>query len=278
MDPRKQLGQALKRRRKHSGMSGEQLAHSLGTTQSKVSRTENGVFRPDLDVVRRWLEITATGPAEAEQILKLADDAATEIAEYRDIFRGSLANSQRALISQDANARRILHFQPFQIPGPMQTEAYARNALLASRMDETGLEEAVEARLLRGTKLMESGSPAYHVIITEPALYYRPMGVTKPDQINAWRKVVLFCQAPGVTVQVIPTDAEFRQAPMCAFVMTYFRDPVDQTIVQVELPAIELTFGTEADIERFEQTWSSMIESALDPKRSKQFLHQLANS
>lgn len=278
MDPRKQLGQALKRRRKRAAMSGEQLASLLGTTQSKVSRTENGVFRPDLDVVRRWLEITATGPAETEQILKLADAAATEIAEYRDIFRGSLANSQRALISQDASARRILHFQPFQIPGPMQTEAYARNALLASRVDETGLEEAVEARLLRGTKLMESGSPTYHVILTEPALHYRPMGVTKPDQISAWRKIALFCQAPGVIVQVIPIDAEFRQAPMCAFVMTYFRDPIDQTIVQVELPAIELTFGTQADIERFERTWSSMIESALNPQRSKQFLHQLANS
>ena len=276
MDARKQLGQALKRRRKHSGMSGEQLANLLETTQSKVSRTENGVFRPDLNVVRRWLEITATGPAETEQILKLADTAATEIAEYRDIFRGSLANSQRALIAQDANANRILHFQPFQIPGPMQTEAYARNALLAARTDEAGLDEAVEARLLRGAKLMESDSPAYHVLVTEPALYYRPMGVTKLDQVTAWRKIILFCQAPRVTVQVIPIDAEFRQAPMCAFVLTYFRDPVDQTIVQVELPAVELTFGTLADIERFEYTWSCMTESALDPKRSKQLLQRLA--
>jgi transcriptional regulator with XRE-family HTH domain len=273
MRPRERLGRELRNRRVLAGLSGPQLADLIGVTQSKVSRTETAKFRPDIHVIRRWLDMTDTAAADKERILALAEDAATEIAEYRTIFRGSLLTGQQALIQQDAAAQRVRHFQPFQIPGPLQTPSYARNALLAGRMqDETGLDEAIAARMQRGDRLLQPDAPAYHAIMTEPALHYRPWGVTDKDQLEAWRKVVDFSSAPTVTIQVIPTNAPFRQAPMCAFVFTEFRDPADHAIVQIELPAVEMTFSGAADLEAFEKTWHSMAEAALDPKSSSKLL------
>ena len=48
----------LRALRLRAGLSGEQLAERIGTSQSRVSRTETARYRADLDMVRRWLDAT----------------------------------------------------------------------------------------------------------------------------------------------------------------------------------------------------------------------------
>lgn len=253
-------------------MSGPELARAIGITQSKLSRTETAKFRPDLEVVRRWLEATRTRAAERRRILALAEEAATQISEYQTLFRRTLLTKQRSLLAQQAAAERIRHFQPFQIPGPMQTPRHARFALLSIRLQQKGLEEAVEARMERGRRLKAPGAPHFHVIITEPALRYRFWGAGEEDQAETWRNILEFCRVPTAVVQIIPDGAAYHQAPMCAFVITEFRDPAAAKIVQVELPAAEMTFSGAADLEAYERTWNAMAEVALDPDASAKLL------
>jgi transcriptional regulator with XRE-family HTH domain len=277
--PRERLGKELRTCRLLAGLSGPQLAELIGVTQSKISRTETAKYRPDIGVIRRWLDATQMSGETRERILALAEDAATEIAEYRTVFRGSLLKAQQDLIQQDAAARSIRHFQPFQIPGPMHTEFFARNALLSTRMhDEVGLEEAIRARLQRGHRLRRGDAPEYHAVLTEAALHYRPWGVTDRDQREAWKRLLTFCAAPSVTIQIIRTTAGFRQAPMCAFVYTEFRDPTLGAIVQVELPAVTMTFSGSMDLEAFERTWHAMVDVALTPDESAKLLKSLSRS
>jgi transcriptional regulator with XRE-family HTH domain len=276
MRPREQLGRELRSRRLLAGFSGPHLAEIIGTTQSKISRTETAKFRPDIDMVQRWIDATGTESDDQRRILRLAEEATTEVAEYRTLFRGSLLTGQTSLIGQDQAAASIRHFQPFQIPGPLHTPQYARNALLAGRMDdETGLEEAVMARLERGINLTRPGSSSYHVILTEPALLYRPWGVTDDDQRGAWARVLEYSEAASIEIQVVPLIQAFRQAPMCAFVATAFRDPTRCAIVQVELPAVEMTFSGSADLEAFDRTWNCMLEVALSPEKSRNAIQSL---
>ena len=273
--PRERLGRELRQRRVLAGLSGPDLARAIGITQSKLSRTETAKFRPDLAVVRRWLEATGTGPAERERILALAEEAATQIAEYQTLFRRTLVTKQRSLLAQEAQAERIRNFQPFQIPGPMQTPRYARVAMLSIRMQQTGLEEAVAARMERGRRLRSAGAPHFHVIVTEPALRYRFWGTGDEDQAETWRNMLEFCRVPTAVVQVIPDGTAYHQAPMCAFVITEFRDPAAAKIVQVELPAAEMTFSGAADLEAYERTWNAMADVALDPEASAKLLRGL---
>src|SRR2546430_1016557 len=169
--PRERLGRELRSLRVLAGLTGPQLAELLDITQSRVSRLETAEYRVDLGVVRRWLEITNADESTRTRILALAREAATEVAEYRSIFRGSLFNAQAALIQQEAEAQRLRHFQPYQIPGPFQTVAYARVALQSGRVqDLAGLDEAVAARIERGERLREPDAPVYHAVLTELAL------------------------------------------------------------------------------------------------------------
>ncbi len=271
--PRERLGRELRSLRVLAGLTGPQLAEAMDVSQSRVSRLETAKFRVDLDIVRRWLDVTNVDEPTRTRILALAREAATEVAEYRSIFRGSLFNAQQALIQQEAEARRLRHFQPYQIPGPFQTAAYARVALQSGRVqDLAGLDEAVAARMQRGERLREPGAPEYHAVLTELALRYRPVDTTDKDREEAWLRLLDFAELPNVTVQVIPADAPMRQAAMCAFLITEFRDPMESTIVQVELPAVEMTFTGADDLAAFETAWQRMVDAALDPQESRQFL------
>jgi transcriptional regulator with XRE-family HTH domain len=255
-------------------MSGEQLADQIGTSQSRVSRTETARYRADLDMVRRWLDATGADDEARSTVLGLADEALVEVAAYRSIFRGSIATEQQARIDQDAAATRLRHFQPFMIPGPFHTERYARAALLAARVaDETGIEEAVAARLERGERLRRDGAPEYHVIMTELALRWRPVDATADDHADAIREVLAAATAPSITVQVVTAGTPTRRAPMCAFLITQFLpESAEPTIVQVELPAVEMTFVGVDDVAAFESVWQQMAEAALSPQDSAKFI------
>ena len=115
-----------------------------------------------------------------------------------------MATAQQALVRQEGSAACVRYFQPFMIPGPLQTARFARSALLAARVaDETGIDEAVAARLERGDRLRRTGEPRYHVILTELALRWRPLDVTPEDHIDALRAVQAVAEEQAVTVQVI---------------------------------------------------------------------------
>jgi transcriptional regulator with XRE-family HTH domain len=260
--------------RLRAGLSGEQLAERIGATQSRVSRTETARYRAGLDMVRRWLDATGADEETSARLLDLADDALVEVASYRSIFRGSLAVEQQARIRQDAAATRLRHFQPFMIPGPLHTATYARAALLAARVaDETGIDEAVAARLQRGKRLRRKGAPGYHVILTELALRWRPLGATPDDHAEAAEAVLTAARSRSITVQVIPADTPTGRAPMCAFLITEFPAQTSEpTIVQVELPAVEMTFMGVEDVRAFESVWDQMADAALSPQESMKFV------
>ena len=274
--PRERLGQELRSLRVLAGLTGSQLADVLGLSQSRVSRMETARFRAGLAEVEGWLDATGADDLTRRRVLALAAEAATEVAEYRSIFRGSLFTAQKALLGQDAVAELIRHFQPFQIPGPFQTAAYARVALQAGRVtDLSGLDEAVEARLERGERLRRPGAPAYQVVLTELALRYRPAGTSDADRGEAYRRLLDLAEVPNISVRVIPADAPMRQAPMCAFAITQFRDPADPVIVQVELPAVEMTFSGAEDLAAFEIAWQRMADAAHDPQQSRELIADL---
>jgi transcriptional regulator with XRE-family HTH domain len=259
-----------------AGLTGPQLAERMGVSQSRISRLETAKFRVDLGVVGRWLDATGADEPTRARVMALAGEAATEIAEYRSIFRGSLFNAQQARLDVEAAAARLRHFQPFQIPGPLQTPAYARVALQAGRVgDLAGLDEAVAAWMRRGERLRRPGGPDYHVILTEPALHYRPVGVGDADRDRALRKLLEASEWPTVTLQIVPMDAPMRQAPMCAFLITEFRDPAEPAVAQVELPAVELTFSGADDLGAFETAWQRMLDAALDPQQSRKLITAL---
>ncbi|MBM0201764.1 helix-turn-helix domain-containing protein [Micromonospora sp. STR1s_5] len=271
--PREALGKELRALRVQAGLTGTELAALIGVTQVRVSRVETARFRPDPGEVDRWLTATGANKATQQRIRQMTASAVTEVTSYRAIFRGSLLNAQQALLRQDAKAQRIRHFQPFMVPGMFHTAAYARAALLAVRTTEEGVDEAVDARLERGRRLRSSGAPEYHAIVTEAALRWQPLSFRPADRDEVWRQMLAGSEPPNITVQVIPTDTPMRQAPMCAFMITSFRTETQEpTLVQVELPAVEMSFSGSDDVAAYETVWQRMADAALSPQESAELI------
>jgi Domain of unknown function (DUF5753) len=250
------------------------MARHLGLSQPKVSRLETGAFRPDIAVVRAWLALTRAEDDVRDRLLALTEAAQTDATGWREIYRGSIAAGQQKLLRQDAAARRIRHFQPFQIPGPFQTAEYARVAIMATRFaGEVDIEQAVALRLERGRRMRAPNAPEYHAIVTEMALRFTPKNAGPNPRIGVWRELLARAQTPTMTIQVIPADAPMRQAPMCAFIISDFRAGTGEpTVVDVELPAMEITTSRPEDVTAYEAAWRRMQEAALNPQDSHAFI------
>jgi hypothetical protein len=253
------------------------MGRRLGLSQAKVSRMETGAYRPDIDVVRAWLEIVGPEDSVRERLLALTEAAQTDAVGWREFYRGSVTAGQRKLLRQDAAASRIRHFQPFQVPGPFQTAEYARQAILATRLgDEDDIDEAVALRLERGRRLRAPGAPEYHAIITEAALRFRPRSVDAAAHRGVLREILASGEVPNVTVQVIPLDATPDLAPMSAFIISDFRaDTGEPAVVDVELHVMEVTTSRPDDVDGYEKVWRQMRNAALDPEESLAFIARL---
>lgn len=275
--PRERLGRELRAQRLKADLTGSQLAELIGASQSKVSRTELAKFRAPMEMVQKWLNATGADAATRERILEVASQAVVEVESYQNIFRGSLVTGQRIALQQEIASARIRHFQPFMIPGLLQSPEYARAALIAARVaGEADIDEAVETRMERGRRIQRPGASTYHVIMTEAALRWIPMGVPRSARVEAWETVLSGVTPRHITMQVIPLDTPMAQAPLCGFVLTEFRPETDEVaIAQVELPPVDMTFSGPTDLEAFEVVWDRMVEAALSPRESTQYLRRL---
>jgi transcriptional regulator with XRE-family HTH domain len=271
------LGTRLKALRVNAGLSSEALAERIGISQSRVSRTELAKFKIRLDTVHRWLDATGADEQTRAEILALAEQTLVRMESYRSIFRGSIATGQRIALEQEEASARIRHFQPFMIPGLLQSERYAAAVLRSGRDEgETGLAEAVATRMERGQRIRTPGAAPYHVVVMEQALRWVPAGVQDTDLRQAWRHLLTAAKAPTITVQLIPAGTAMSKAPLCGFVLTDFRADLDEPpIAQVELPAVDLTFSGDRDVAAFERTWQAMLDAALTPRQTVTYLNRM---
>ena len=75
--PKYDLGNRIKRLRKELGISQKELAERIGVSNSRVSNWEQGINRPDADILSRLCSALQTSPSLLLGI-KLTKDELTE--------------------------------------------------------------------------------------------------------------------------------------------------------------------------------------------------------
>jgi transcriptional regulator with XRE-family HTH domain len=269
---RARLGAELRRLRMRRGLSGTQLAEMLEWSQSKVSRLETAERAAAVADVIAWLEAVEADGSVRDELLMLAESVQRQATGLRALHRGMLARRQAELGEMDAQATLVRQFQPLLVPGVFHTEDYARACISAANLTgERDVEAAVAKRLERGRRLVSSPGPAYHAVVCEQALRWRPGG-GHDDLAEVWRCVVNATRRPNITVQVIPLGARMNALPQCAFTLWYWTDSDEPPLALVETPAAEVTFTGSADMAVFELVWQRMLDSALSPKDSARWL------
>lgn len=271
---RARLGQELRRLRSLAGLSGDQLATRVGISQAKVSRIETNVTaRPAMDVIARWLDVVEAKAEDRDRVMALAEAVVTDISSWQAIHRGSLEDRQRQLLELDELASNIRHFQPFMVPGPIQTAEYAHAVIESTRFSAgTDVDEAVAMRMKRGSRMRDDqDGPNYHVVVTEAATRWVPQGNTHLRQAQL-EHLLLTAKAPRISLQVILNDAAMEMPPMTGFVWVTYKDPDQAAVVRVETPTVGLALGGSDDLATYAEIWHRMLRAAMSPEESLDWL------
>src|ERR1700754_2803841 len=146
----RELGAELRKRREAAGVTTAKVADETGWDRTKVSRIETGHY--DLSTVDMIFYLGACGiyRGQAMDIVKLCHTAVENQGYWLSPKGEWLEDSISSLIYHEFTAGRTVSYEPFVVPGLLQTRAYAREWITrsASHMSRS-IDEAADIRTQR---------------------------------------------------------------------------------------------------------------------------------
>lgn len=254
---RVQFGNQLRRARQEAGMTGKQLAGSLGWAASKVSRLENGRQTATSEDVRAWARGVAAPAVIQEELLAGLYALRIEYEGWqRRVRRGHAALQTRAQ-QMIERAAVIRVFQPALIPGLLQTPAYARSVLHASIVLNEGnndVEEAVRARLAWQHVLYGAGRQ-FHFLLTDGALARQVASAAVHRE--ALDRLRSLARLDSVDLAVVRSETAPAYLPGHGFWVC------DDTLVQIETLTGSVNLREPDDVQVYVKVFDSVAEIAL---------------
>ncbi|QNS06358.1 helix-turn-helix domain-containing protein [Streptomyces xanthii] len=211
------FGLELKRRREDAGLTQVELGLRVFVSGGYIGQFEQAIRKPQLDVAQRIDEALQTDGIFERMWRQLIDDR-----RYAEYFAAAAELERLATVLCD--------FEPFVIPGLLQTAEYARAITLASNpfAPEGHIEEIVAARLERAQLLRGETRPLYWAILHETALRV-PVG-GPAVMARQLRQLTMLSRERHALVLVLPYTAgahaqmgkslrlmEFADAPPTAY-------------------------------------------------------------
>ncbi|MGH3067704.1 MAG: helix-turn-helix domain-containing protein [Streptosporangiaceae bacterium] len=174
---RRRLGYELRQHREAAGKTGEDVAASLGWSDSKVSRIETGRIAVTWGDVSDMLDLYGvTDPRVRDPLISLAREARQQ--GWWHPYASILGRPYATYIGLESAAESLRVFEPLTVPGQLQTEPYAR-AIIRTSTRELGpdeVEQRVEVRLRRQDVIFKSEDPLRLSVVLDEAALRREVG------------------------------------------------------------------------------------------------------
>jgi transcriptional regulator with XRE-family HTH domain len=276
----RRLAAELRRLRERTGLTGEEVAHRLGWSGSKVSRIELhriGVKPSDL---RELLGLYQVDETHREELLALG--AESKQRNWLEVVTGSFPPENAAYFHAEAEAASIWNWEPQVVPGLLQTPEYAR-ALMQLWLamfpgPQREADRRLEARLVRQQLLTRDPPLELSVVIDESVLHRR---------FGAWevmhRQLERLAEAselPNVEVRIHRLDGDDPPLPTGAFAYMQFppvHDVPMNDIVSVE--HLEGSYYMEEDEQtfRYRAAFEYLVRKSLDTEQSRALIRAAAH-
>ena len=203
--------------RVRSGMSLAALSQRSLLSKSRLSRVESGREPEIIDLDVESL-VAALDPAaeEAQQLRVQHRITGLSPESYRYIDHQGVDLKQLEILERERNATAVRVFEPFVIPGLLQTPAYAHALFIKLGIPWNDVEPTVRARLRRQELLADAGRQ-FRLIIGEVALYSAPGSLAV--QIQQLDHILTAVGRANVKIGVLPTRAGMPVSAATAFTM-----------------------------------------------------------
>jgi transcriptional regulator with XRE-family HTH domain len=275
---RRRLATELRRLREHLDLTGEEVADRLGWSAAKISRIETAKTGARPTDVRKLLELYGVEEGHRDELLTLAREA--ERKGWWEAYSDALSQKYYAFIGLEAEAESAKHWETQVIPGLFQTEAYARETVLAVQTIATippgQIKSRTEARLLRQQVLTRDRPLELSVVLDESVLHRR-FG-DKAVMRAQLDRLVDTAQLPNVTLRVLPLNG--RQLGVSSFTLLRFSPLYDMTlrdVVFIEQLTSGFYFEEELDTYRYALAFDQLATAALDETRSIERIKRISD-
>lgn len=266
------LAVELRRLREAAGLSAREAAALLGVSAPQVSQIETGLAGVSEKRLRRLAGHYAC-PDEAfvDALVAMATDRTRG---WWEEYRGLLPTPFLDLAELEHHATSLREVQFLYIPGPLQTEDYAR-AVFAYRVPELPHEE-LEARVrhrMQRKAVLEGPSPTpYEAVVHEAAL--RIMVNDRPTSRAQLTHLLEISASEHVTLRIIPFDLEGFAGAGSA--MTHAGGPVPKldTVVR-DGPHGAAFIDSETQLAAFRTLFHRVEAVSLAPERSRDLIGKL---
>ncbi|MGW6736137.1 helix-turn-helix domain-containing protein [Streptomyces sp. NPDC055013] len=267
------LGAELRRLRDAAGLTGREAAALLGVSSTQINQIESGLS----GVSEKRLRRLATNYACTDEglISALVAMAANRAKGWWEEYRGALPTPFLDLAELEHHATSLREVQFLYVPGPLQTESYARS-IFSDRIPELPREELdlrVQHRMQRKAILEGSTPTTYEAVIHEAALRIR-IG-DRPASRAQLDALLSISEADHVAVRVIPFDLDGFGGSWAAMMLAGGAVPRLDTAVR-DAPHATAFIDSEAQLAVLRTLFRRVEAASLGPERSRDLIHRLA--
>jgi len=243
-----------------------EVAEALDWSPSKMLRIENGsigISTTDLRALLAYYEVTST--ALIGMLERWAKDSRHPVSSpYTDVLEPEMAKYLRF----EASAVAIRQYNPYVVPGLLQTGEYARALITA--LTEPGtptatIDRQVDARLSRQAVIRDRGRATGHFIVDEAALR-RPVG----DHHLMHRQLAHLEDLAGrsnVTVQLLPLNTGIHRGSQSPFVLLDFDGEDPETLLYLEGRETRLFRDDPVEVAWHESVFRDLAAAAISADR-----------
>jgi transcriptional regulator with XRE-family HTH domain len=270
---RRRLAQQLRGLREAAGLTSTEVARGLEWNPSKLTRMERSGeakrynVRDIRDLCDRY---KVTDEHARERLVQLARDGAKK--GWWDSYDKMLSGETVTFFGLEAEAAKVLIFEPLAIPGLLQTEEYAR-AIVAGAAGELADDQAqarVEVRMRRQKSLYESPTMDLVAIVDE-AVLHRQVG--SPEIMRAQiEHLAEQALLPNVTLHVIPYAVGAHAGMSGSFNILQFPEPGDLDAVFADLVAGQMFIEEPGEVRLYHAAFLHLLGAAASPANTLEIL------
>jgi transcriptional regulator with XRE-family HTH domain len=264
------IGAELKRYRSEARLTLAQAADRAGMSVPKLGHLEVGRQQQDPEDIAALLTAYEAPARDIDRLTTLTGraDEATWWAPWAQVVPDWL----RTYVGLEALAEHAFCFQPFAIPGLLQTQDYAAavTANAKSIRPDHG-ERFVKFRMARTQRLTDPARPlALDAVIPEGALR---LAVGTPEvRREQLRHLLAMAELPTVTIQVVrPEDGPHSGLSSGGFVVLDFGSAA-RPVVYIELKDGAVYLQEEMQVDAYTMVVSDLQQVAMSPEQSRELI------
>jgi transcriptional regulator with XRE-family HTH domain len=273
------LRSELVRLRKERGLTQQTVAGDLEWSPSKLIRVEGGgssITKVDLDALLSIYGVTSESQRERLQSLNRGAKERSWWDSYRDVSAAYLN-----YIGFEAGSSFIRQFQIGFIPGLLQTRDYAGVVTAVGSVDPKQVDQFVELRLRRQSKLAEREAKPYQYFVIDEAVIRRHVGIKvdrtiMPEQL---RSIADRAERDDlVTVRVIPFTSGAHPGLFDSFTLLEFEGGRLPDVLYLEAAREEFRMIAENDprAPKYAEDFEELLDDALSPESSIELMRSVA--